>query len=352
GEHGEMHHNPAKNVLWVAMPAEEIASRTGRDRAEVEALIDSARVKMEKARERRPIPYIDKTLYTNWNALCITAYLQAARALGTQSQWASRMQISEKFALKSLERLWDSAWDENAGLSHVIGYSHEQASGERLPGLLDDYAYTVLALLEAYETTSEMSHFERARQVASQMIARFYDTTGDGFFDVQPGTGTIGAVAANRKPFQDAPTPAGNSAAAIALLKLHALTNYNEYYEHAKETLEVFAGAAEQFGIYAGTYGIASVWLAKGHVQVVVVGNGAEADSLYNAAVRPFVLNKIVLRITAGQLDSLPPALAETVPNLPNVTAGVCAVMCSDFACKPPVHDPEELQRVMRAALR
>jgi len=352
GEHGEMHHNPAKNVLWVSMPVEEIASRMGRERAEVEALIESARAKMEKAREHRPIPYLDKTLYTNWNALCVTAYLQAARALGTQPQWATRMRDSQAFALKSLERLWRSAWNEEGGLSHVIDYPHEHASEERLPGLLDDYAYAALALLEAYETTSDISYFERARYVAKQMLARFYDTTGDGFFDVQPGTSAIGAVSANRKPFQDAPTPAGNSAAAIALLKLHALTNNNEYYERAKETLEVFAGAAEQFGIYSGTYGIASVWLAKGHTQVVVVGSGPGADALYGTAVRPFALNKIALRVTPEQFHLLPPALAEMVPNLPNIAESARAVVCSNFTCQPPVSDPEELKRVMHAALR
>ncbi len=37
---------------------------------------------MYAARLRRPIPYIDKTVYVNWNALCISAYLQAARVLG------------------------------------------------------------------------------------------------------------------------------------------------------------------------------------------------------------------------------------------------------------------------------
>ena len=85
GEVGEMHHNHAKNVLWVRTPAEEIASRTGRSRQQIDALIDSAKKKMYAARLRRPIPYIDKTVYVSWNALCISAYLQAARVLGPPS---------------------------------------------------------------------------------------------------------------------------------------------------------------------------------------------------------------------------------------------------------------------------
>ena len=37
---------------------------------------------MYAERLRRPIPYVDKTVYVNWNSLAISAYLQAARALG------------------------------------------------------------------------------------------------------------------------------------------------------------------------------------------------------------------------------------------------------------------------------
>ena len=68
-------------------------------------------------------------------------------------------------------------------------------------------------------------------------------------------------------------------------------------HELAQDTLEVFAGVAGQFGIYAGTYGLASVWMARAHTQVVVIGEGAEADALYAEALAPFALNKIVLRV-------------------------------------------------------
>jgi uncharacterized protein YyaL (SSP411 family) len=36
---------------------------------------------MYAARLQRPTPFIDKTVYVSWNALCISAYLQAARVL-------------------------------------------------------------------------------------------------------------------------------------------------------------------------------------------------------------------------------------------------------------------------------
>ena len=68
--------------------AEEIAIPHRPFAQQIEALIDSAKKKMYAARLRRPIPYIDKTVYVSWNALCISAYLQAARVLGSQRQTA------------------------------------------------------------------------------------------------------------------------------------------------------------------------------------------------------------------------------------------------------------------------
>ena len=55
------------------------------------------------------------------------------------------------------------------------------------------------------------------------MIARFYDSTGGGFFDTEASNDApLGALSARRKPLQDTPTPAGNPAAAAALLRLEA----------------------------------------------------------------------------------------------------------------------------------
>ena len=186
------------------------------------------------------------------------------------------------------------------------------------------------------------------------MIRRFADKESGGFFDTEASLEEklqLGALSARRKPFQDSPTPAGNPGAAIALLRLHAYTNEARYHEIAERTLNVFAGAAEQFGIYAGTYGIAATWLSRAHTQVVVVGEDEKASALLKAAIAPFAVNKSVVHLTDSEAvaQNLPAVLAETVPNLPGLKERKSiAVVCTNFSCQPPISDPKELSSLLR----
>jgi uncharacterized protein YyaL (SSP411 family) len=347
GEVGEMHHNHQKNVLHIAVGVEEIARRLKKSPEHVEAIFDSAKEKMYAARLNRPTPYVDKTVYVSWNALCISAYLQAARVLGLDD--------AHHFALRSLDRILSRGWNSQSGLQHVIAYSDPQAAERRVPGVLDDYAFTAIACLDAYEASADLSYFHFAEKIAGAMIARFSDPHEGGFFDLASGPEVgdglrLGALAARRKPLQDSPTPAGNPSAAIALLRLHAFTNNEKYRTLAERTLAAFAGIAGHYGLFSATYGIALDMYLHPHTQVVVAGSDELADRLLSAAVRRFSLNKSVLHLAEGEIvpQMLPPALAETIPNLPAIKEGkTVAVVCSNFACQPPVATPDELAKAL-----
>ncbi|PYP82213.1 MAG: thioredoxin domain-containing protein [Candidatus Angelobacter sp. Gp1-AA117] len=347
GEVGDMHHNHQKNVLHVTNTPEEIAQRLNQRVEQVRAILDSARKKMYAARLQRPTPYVDKTIYVSWNALCISAYLAAAQAL--------HLENARKFALRSLDRILSAGWHPQTGLQHVIAYSDPQAGKRQAPGVLDDYAFTIIACLDAYEATSDLTYFNFAHRIAGHMLANFADETSGGFFDIPQNSQTLGALTARRKALQDSPTPAGNPATAIALLRLYSYTNENKYRNLAEDTLEAFAGIAEHYGMFASTYAIALDMYLNAHTQIVIVGEGKEAQALVNSAAGQFSLNKGVLCLRSGEAvpQMLPPALAETIPNLPAIKQGkTVAVLCSGFSCQPPIDDPATLEKAIRLAVR
>src|SRR5580704_17848383 len=350
-ELGEMHHNPAKNVLYVRASVEEIAGRMKLTTEAVAGLLGSAKKKMYAARLLRPTPYIDKTVYVGWNGLCVSAYLEAAKVL--------ELGAARRFALRSLDRVLGQAWKQpSRQLLHVVAYSDPAAALREVAGLLEDYAFTALACLDAYEATADLSYFTFAREIADAMISRFYDATAGGFFDSEPATEgqSLGVLATRRKPLQDSPTPAGNPMAAIALTRLHHYTGDAEYRDKAEQTLETFAGVAGEFGIFAATYGIAVAHLLESAVQVIVIADDEDAETakqLYAAAVADFSFGKTVLRLATNQAvgENLPPVLAATIPSLPGLGAGKSfAVLCSGSTCQPPIFDAMELRRVLEAA--
>jgi len=373
-EAGDMHHNPAKNVLHVRASTrtgvEEIARRLNIPEERARALLAAAKKKMYAARLLRPTPYVDRTVYAGWNAMCVSAYLEAAKALDLAE--------ARHFALRSLDRLLAEGWNAERGMKHVIAYSevYPDSRAERregavaVPGVLDDYAFAVIACLDAYEATADLSYFRFARSIGEAMVAGFFDAGAGGFFDTRAeGRGAdgssdektaLGILGTRRKPFQDSPTPAGNSAAAIALLRLFgyagdASNSAASYRDKAEQTLEVYAGVAGQHGIFAATYGLAVVRFIQPHTQVVVVGRDEVAAELYRAAVRPLGLSTAVVRLDADKVvaQNLPPALAETIPNLPALGAGRSfAVVCSGFACQPPIFDAPELARTLGSQAR
>jgi hypothetical protein len=340
-EIGEMHHNPGKNVLYVRASVEEISKRLNMAQEQVKAFLQSAKCKMYAARLKRLTPYVDKTVYSGWNALCVSAYLEAAKVL--------RLEGAERFALRSLDRILAEGWSAENGLRHVLAYSDPSAQRREIAGVLDDYAFTAVSCLDAYEATSDLSYFKFAKSITDAMVNRFFDPVSGGFFDTGKTSSdekVLGVLGTRRKPFQDSPTPAGNSVAAIALLRLHAYTNDENLRHKAEQTIEVLAGFAAQYGLFAATYGMAAVHLSHPHTQIVVVGSGELADRLYAAAAAPYSATKAVLKLEANEAvpQNLPPALAETIPQLLAVREGkTVAVICSGFTCQPPISDPDEL---------
>ena len=346
GEIGDMHHNPLKNTLHVEQPLGVVAKKYGVEIERAAELVNSAKKKLYAARLLRRTPYVDKTVYVGWNAMMVSAYLEAGRVLAEPSVVA--------FGLKTLDRLLKTRTDTEGTeasqggteLGHVVAYG--EGGDSTVPGVLEDYVFTGHAALDAWEATGESRYFEAALGLAEAVLVKFFDQEKGGFFDTPlVGGEKIGALSARRKPLQDSPTPAGNPVAAALLLRLEALTGRAEFGVDAKATLECFAGVVEHFGLYAASYGLALRRMVEAPVQVVVVGMDAAGDRLERAALRGYALNKSVVRLASVD-GKLPSVLAQTLPHLPE-QQGSFAVVCRGFTCGLPVCTVDALLAAMKA---
>ena len=333
----DMHHNARKNVLEIVMDSRDIASRLNLSMDRVLELIASGKRRLLEERKKRRSPFVDTTLYTNWNAMMISAYLEAWKVLG--------LPHCRAFALKSLDRLVALAYQADVGMYHSI------VDGEaRVPGLIEDQVHMAGALLDAFEVTLKKHYFDLAEHLIQHALGTFWDPEHGGFFDTPRDSSAVGALASKRKPFQDSPTPAANPVAAIALQRLFHLTENADYRDKAETILKNFSEPASKYGLYAATYAIALALHYQQPMQVLVFGERDDTgtDALVKETSKFFRIGKIVLQLTSQQVnaDTLPPALLTLARNMP-LDHFPRAFVCSDFTCSPPMDSPAALARLL-----
>jgi uncharacterized protein YyaL (SSP411 family) len=298
---GEMHHDPARNVLWWRRdPA-------GDD--EWPLLRRAARA-LKAARDRRPAPFVDTTAYVNWNAMLAGAFLQAGAVL-------DRPECNE-LALRVLTGVWETAWDPARGMSHVIGRPEPD-------GLLDDNVQAAAAFLDAYEATGDAPWLDRAVAVMRRCMAAHWDEAAGGFFDLPRDHRGAAYLAAPAKPAQDAPTPSPNGTAALVLARLWALTDAGEWRAALDRQLAAFAGAAGALSLYGAALLRAADWALRPVTRITVAGPrgpGAACD-MHLVALQTYRPRKVVVRTTADAPSAT--VCVGTTCSLPVVTRDALA---------------------------
>ncbi len=281
--------------------------------------LDAARAALYAARAKRVWPGLDDKRLTSWNALAIAALAEAGAVL-------ERPDYVEA-AASCASFLLDAVRDDEGRLLRT--YKDGDA---RLNGYLEDHAFLLEALLTLYESSLEAEWFEQARALAETMVERFGDDERGGFFSTSSDHEQL---IAHRKEIGDHPIPSGNSAAALGLLRLAALTGERRYENEARRVLDLFAkpavGHPETFAHLLRALDFAQAPTRE----VALVGAGlGELAAVVRAAFRPHLV------LAGGPEGSeQPPLLAGRTA----VDGKAAAYVCENFACQLPVTTAEEL---------
>jgi len=115
---------------------------------------------LQKRRKKRTYPFIDKKVLVSWNAMMIKSLFKAGRV---EKKYL-------KIAIKSLDALLESMYI-NAELYHstLIGKK------PKIKAFLEDYAYLIEALIEAYESTLNEVYLVTATKLANNAIEKYFD---------------------------------------------------------------------------------------------------------------------------------------------------------------------------------
>ncbi|MFQ6046133.1 MAG: hypothetical protein ACE5PT_07230, partial [Gemmatimonadales bacterium] len=322
-EVGEIPRDPSRNVLWTSRSIPQVAEATGFSRDEVERLLASGEERLAQARDRRPAPFVDETLYTAWNAMTASAMLAAGALLEREEL--------ERHALDTLELLFDQATDSDpeGGMRHAVG--------SPVGGLLDDQVHTAQAALDAYEATGNLIWLDRAASLMEHVWSRY--RADGGLSDVLSGRGGEGYLSEPLIPIQDSPTPSPNGIAGIVLCRLAEHTGEGRWRARGHEHLETFAGGAGRLGVFGATVLSAIDWAVHPPAHVVIVADGSERVALLRAARTTFRPRKVIMTFESGAgADRLPEPLRAMVDG-----RRPWAYVCAGLECAPPVDSPGAL---------
>ncbi len=282
-------------------------------------------------RKKFSAPYVDKTVYTSWNAMAIAAYLDASWTRG-------RPDLRER-ALRSLDFLWERLHTEAGGMFRFLA-----ADGPKIPGLLGDQAWTTLACLDAYEIAGRPQDLERAKELASFMSERLA-VDGGGFRDTPSEHETLGRLAQPQTPVKE------NSIAALAFIRLARLTHNAGYEAVAGGTLARLVHMAESQGYFAAEYAKAVDLLLNPGAEVKIVaqtedtaghaGGRSPAWALHSAALALPVADRVIRVIDAADAAAL---AIEALPPHP----APAAYVCYGTLCSAPVTTPDDLFEIVQ----
>jgi uncharacterized protein len=285
----------------------------------------AARAALLERRSQRVRPGLDDKRLAGWNALMISALADAGAVLG-RSDYLDAARGAADFVLTRMR-------DANGRLLRTFN------NGEaRLNAYLEDHAFLLEALLDLYEATFDTRWFTEARALADTIVARFADDEQGGFFSTSSDHEQL---VARRKDLEDAPIPAGGSAAAFGLLRLAALTGEHEYERRAVGQLRLLHEIAPRHPTAFGHLLRAIDFHLRPVQEVALVGPGDDVARLA-AVVRAQLRPGVVLAGGPGADDAVP-LLSGREP----VDGRGAAYVCEHFTCQRPVTEPSELEALL-----
>jgi hypothetical protein len=306
------------------------SGKAGIPEARLRQTLERSRERLFQVRERRIHPLKDDKVLTSWNGLMIAALAKGYQAFGEPAYRDATCKAID-FILHKLVK------DKRFLLRR---YREGESA---VPGYLDDYAFFVWGLLEAYEATFALRFLEAALTFQDSMNDLFWDASGGGFFYSGKKNETL---IVESKEAYDGALPSGNSVAASNLLRLARMVGREEWEVRAARTFQAFASSILAYPAgYTQFLGAVDFMVGPGR-EIVIAGDPKEKDTqaMLRAVQRLFLPNKVVLLRPGGDEGARLTALAPYTESMGPVNGRPAAYVCQGYACRRPVTDPASLE--------
>ena len=292
-----------------------------------DARLKAMREKLLAVRSGRVRPGLDDKVLADWNGMMIAALVHAGLMFG-EPNWLAMALRAFDFIARTMSR------------GDRLGHSWREDK-LKFPGLASDFTAMIRAALALYEATGGRAYLDHAltwqhaldRDYANVETGTYYLTAAD-------AEGLVIRPASTA----DEATPNHNAVAAQNLVRLAVLAGDDTWRDKADRLIAAIAPAAAE-NLYMHMALLNAVDFRLGAAQIVVTGQGVEADALLAAARRRSPLDRIVLHAASAEaLPAAHPARAKVAAaSMPQ------AFVCVGETCSLPVTDVAALDAAIAA---
>jgi hypothetical protein len=334
-----------RNVLYAAYTVADAARRFKRPESEITAILDEGRKKLFEARKTRPRPHLDDKIITAWNGLMISAFARAYQVLDEPKY----LQAAERAASFVLNKLCHA---------QTKTLTRRYRDGEaKYPAHLDDYAFLTQGLIDLYEAGFDIKWLEYAIALTETQNRLFWDLpreikrdepvrnvdsslshgvkTGGGFFDT---SGEDETILLRTKEDYDGAEPAGNSIAALNLLRLSQMLDKQEWWDMAEQTLRLF-GSRLQSAPHAMPQMLAAIDFSLDKPKQIIIAGKPDAPdtrAMLRAVHERFIPNKILLLADGGEGQAYLSKSLSFIESMAMTDGKATAYICENYACQLP----------------
>ena len=318
----------SSNILHIAKEPQMIASELGLSETDVKQALKQSKKTMLKHRNTRTKPATDDKVLTSWNGLMISALAKAYQVLEDE-RYLRAAEGSADFILNNLldgEEL-NRRWRDGEAA---------------VDGVLEDYAFMVMGLIDLYESNFDVSRLEEALKLNQAMIDLFLDKDGSGFYSTKRGKTDI---IARVKDAYNGATLSGNGVAALNLAKIGEFTSDNEMRSLSKNTILTFWDDLELNPEHYAQMLCTLDFLTGKPKEIVIAGKPGEINNMLREIRQTLIPNKIVVYSPVNQdkLTKIIPMLQGKSPLNNDATVYVC----QNYTCKRPVKNVASLKKLL-----
>ncbi len=305
------------NILWRPIDFEQYARLFDLELTALKNQLKTSRQKLLLARGQRIRPGLDHKILLSWNALMVTAYVDAFTALGHASHRTA--------AVRGIDFL----------LERYPLLPGAQKTGAAAFCFLDDYAFLIAALIDVYQITFDEKYLSMAGKYTEHVLSYFSDDSTNLFFftDIRQTD-----IILRKKDLYDNAMPSGNSTMVLNLQRLGILLDRREWRERAKRMLEVMQETIARYPRSFSRWAQALLHeTGQATLEIAIVGDNAYEKAV--ALQQQFLPNKVLVA-SRQPIQSLP--LLADKPG----AAEALIYVCRDFSCQRPVTSLAEFKKL------